>query len=186
MDDPEQDVAPQWSNLVYLLTPSCLILIGLAVSTVLIGALRSSLHDIESRKKGISEDSSIVIDHRHAILFPVVGSISLLLFFYIFTTIQFVLVLILCISAASGLVFALKPAMMLAAHNYPILRQRVTLCRTIHSDIGQVLLATLAGCVLTVWLSTGSFICHNILGMSLCISFISYVKLPNLKVSCLI
>lgn len=187
LEPPQQQVPnpiPNWSNALFLFEPSCLLLIALAVLTVLLAAIRGMFHDVDSRKKGIAiEDSAITIETSHAILFPVAGSFSLLMLFFFFTSIQFLLLLLLMVATATAVIFTLQPIVAAAAVKYPTLRRQVTVWRSEKAELTQVLTTGIAVGCLIAWVVTGSMFLNNVLGICLCISFISYVKLPNIKVS---
>ncbi|KAL4537192.1 hypothetical protein Ndes2526B_g04898 [Nannochloris sp. 'desiccata'] len=185
MDELEVDAAgPVWSNILYIFEPSSLLLIGTAVGTVAAAALRALRHDVEIHQGGIPHsEGAITLDSRQALAIPLLSSCSLLALFYFFHAIQFLLILLLCIASAVGITFAAHPLLKLLTTARPVLRRRLLLCSRWHVQLGDALLAGFSGISVLSWMLTGSMVLNNLLGICLCISFISFVRLPSLKVT---
>ena len=93
------------------------------------------------------------------------------------------LLLMICVSSACAMFFAAQPALETAAARRPWLRRRVILCSGAASArLGDVFLGAAAGFTVLLWLFTGSMALNNVLGVSLCTSFVAVVRVPNVKV----
>jgi len=82
-----------------------------------------------------------------------------------------------------GITFAAHPLLQLLAKVKPVLRRRLLLCSRWHTQLGDALLAGFSGISVLSWMFTGSMMLNNLLGICLCISFVSFVRLPSLKVT---
>ena len=57
------------------------------------------------------EEGSFTLDGQHALLLPVLASCSLLVVFYLFASIQLLILGLVCVSSVAAIVFALHPVL---------------------------------------------------------------------------
>lgn len=156
-------------------------------------------HDVEVHASGGTHpltDAAVTLDHRQALAIPIFSSIALLTMFYLFSAIQFLMLFIICFAAATGMVFAAQPLLDAWALRRPWVRRRVTVgVRStalfngrahVIVPLGEAILGCISGLSVITWMITGSMVLNNVLGISLCIAFISFVRLPSLKVTSLL
>ncbi|GAB4816173.1 hypothetical protein N2152v2_003219 [Parachlorella kessleri] len=171
------ELGSSWTDLRLLMEPSCISLIDYEMSLSRLGINR--------------EEASFTLDGQHALLLPVAASCSLLVVFYLFASIQHVMLLLVGFSSVAAVVFALHPLVAAVArassHAQDWLQRDVSLCGgRVEATVDQVLLGSLGVAAVLVWLVTGSWLLNNFLGIAFCISFISFIRLPNLKVCSLL
>jgi len=174
-----------------LLDPTNFLLVLLASGTIFYGSHRSlSLFKASVLQPNKDRDGSSEVNTRTAIILPVVGSIFLIILFYLLTNnwMLYLLLVLISISSISGMAFC----------TYPIF---VKICSRLKWDkkwelryIGEVNIAGILSMIfalafVAVWIAllfTGNeyiFIPTDVLAMSLGISALSSLVLPNLKIS---
>jgi signal peptide peptidase-like 3 len=82
-----------------------------------------------------------------------------------------------------GIAFAAHPLLQILTTAKPVFRRRLLFCSRWQVQLGEALLAGFSGISVLLWMFTGSMALNNLLGICLCISFISFVRLPSLKVT---
>lgn len=145
-----------------------------ATSTVYIGAKLSLLTSISSlsfEDDRSQEVESVDLTLGQVLVLPFSSSIVLLLLFFYFQYIQYVLLALLVFVSASALNALLF-----------LLLQSVYKERTNKLACHCISIVVTLGLVL-YWIATGDLIIHNILGCALCITFISTLKFPSLKIA---
>ncbi|KAG2319585.1 hypothetical protein Bca52824_012798 [Brassica carinata] len=152
-------------TLLYLLEPAPATLILTAVTVTFASAFRALNYAKEMEKSDFSE-SSITLDTSQALMIPVMSSCSLLLMFYLFSSVSQLLTAFTAIASVSSLFFWLSP--------YALY---------IKSQLGLSDPFSRAAALITVvaWLVSGHWVLNNLLGISICIAFVSHVRLPNIK-----
>ncbi|KAA8493332.1 Signal peptide peptidase-like 1 [Porphyridium purpureum] len=114
---------------------------------------------------------SQAIELSAAVLFPVVSSVALILLFYFFGALSWLLQLITLFGTTIALFYLFMPYLdsaMIAARVW----------KPLHTWLaGALVLLTILG-----WVLSGHWMLNNLLGASLCVFFVSFVRLPNLKV----
>eukprot|EP00741_Cyanophora_paradoxa_P022902 tig00021525_g22122.t1 len=151
-----------------LLEPPTLVLFSLAVGTVIVAAKRASEFEALVRKRRDLELTVQSISSSNALMFPVLGSASLLFFFFLFhlTAIQMIITMSVCLSAGGAVAYALYPLTAYVPEG-----SRDT--SVVSAAIGVILL----------WLFSGHYILNNLIGCALCIGCCSFLRLPNIKVA---
>lgn len=154
-----------------------LLLIGLtATATVYFGSIISSLDggliDLDGNPTNSTEIHQEVT-FQQAMIFPIYASASLLLLFFFFDYIQYFLIAFLIYGAS----YALYQLLFYIA--------KLKLSPQFHEKWGHILMGLLTCFIVFEWIRTGNSICHNILGCSLCVMFISTLRFPSLKVASL-
>jgi len=156
--------------------------ISSAIFIVIFASLRSLDLDQLFKKNNDLDDLQIQVST--ALLIPLMGSIGLVLFFYFFAFISLLSTFVACISSSIGIVFAVYPffAKLLPAYttketNIPGIGLIPTLC---------IMLYPLSVTVIVAWLFTGHWALSNTIAFSLCIVAICFIRVPGLKVACIV
>lgn len=176
------------SNLLYLLEPASLALISTAVLVVLASAHRALVHEKESERHKDLLDSSITLSGRQALMIPLASSMSLLLMFFFFASVSQLITAFTALAAASSVIFALSPVtthlmtLLGVGGVDPIVSRGC--CGTVSRS--QLLLGTTSTIIVLLWLVSGHWILNNLLGIAICVAFVSHVRLPNVKVCALL
>ncbi|XP_039257429.2 signal peptide peptidase-like 3 [Styela clava] len=171
----------------------------IAILLVVYGSFRSINMDQKPSNPGSKSNeggsgSSVVndvtsgfqtIDSAQALCLPIGASVSLLIMFFFFDSMQLVFAICTAILAASAFAFLMLPMcqyfMRPCAQNKKI---SFGLCgRFTPAELLSLVLAIL---FVSVWVFTGHWILMDALSMGLCVSMIALLRLPSLKVSCLL
>jgi len=139
----------------------------LAVATVVLGS-HFAVYSPDN-----SPDEQQVLSYGQIIAFPIISSFVLILLFYHFWLFQYMLLLVLGLGAFS----AVSDILRFALHH--VLSSK-TKERVI--DLISIVLTLF---VLYLWAVHGNFVAHDVIGCSLCASFISILRFPNLKTASL-
>lgn len=147
-------------------------------------AARAAVHDLEIHRSGVSHsEAAVTLDAQQALALPILSSCALLVLFFFFKAVQLLLLLVLLLAGAVAVVFVLQPLMDAAAAGRHVwLRRRVPLCGGLAPRADALLQGAAAAAVAVGWLVTGSMALNNLLGVCLCLTFASFVRLPNIKV----
>ncbi|KAG2238848.1 hypothetical protein Bca52824_091918 [Brassica carinata] len=155
-------------TLMYLLEPAPATLILTAVSVTFASAFRALNYAKEMERNRDFSEASITLDTSQALMIPVMSSCSLLLMFYLFSSVSQLLTAFTAVASVCSLFFWLSPYALYVKSQLVFTRMQGLL---------------LVGCVMTVvaWLVSGHWVLNNLLGISICIAFVSHVRLPNIK-----
>ncbi|CAI8604460.1 unnamed protein product [Vicia faba] len=169
-------------RLVYLLEPAPVTLITTAVAVTFGSAFRALNYGKEMERSRDLSEVSITLDRSQALMIPVMSSCSLLLMFYLFSSVSQLLTVFTSVSAVASLFFCLAPYAACLKTRFGLAGRFVSrCCSTSCTRVQGLLLFT---CIFTVvaWLVSGHWILNNLLGISMCIAFVSHVRLPNIKI----
>lgn len=127
------------------------------------------------------------IDAAHALFIPIAASISLLLMFFFFESIQTVFLLCTSILAIVTFAFLLLPlcTMLLkyiCSNRRLIIKKKYSCCFG-KFTLPELLSQFFSSCLVALWIITGHWLLMDIIGIGFCITFIAIVRLPSLKVS---
>lgn len=125
------------------------------------------------------------LDTTHAICLPLGASISLLVMFFFFDSMQMLFAACTAIIATIALAFLLLPMCQY------IIRpcndgNRIALGCCGRYTAAELLSFTMAITVVCIWVLTGHWLLMDAMGIALCVAFIAFVRLPSLKVSTLL
>jgi len=168
-----------------LLDPNNAILIAIASGTILYGSYRSN--DFYTNFKESFELENNVIKTRTAIIMPIVGSVFLLLLFYFMNWLIYLLYGLMALSSLSAFGFFIYPFCDLFCNRLGGIFKKSWNIRwfgTINCSGIFSFLASLA--IVISWLLTFNFVIINVLAICLAISALSFLRLPNLKVSAIV
>ncbi|KAG5683897.1 hypothetical protein PVAND_013156 [Polypedilum vanderplanki] len=125
------------------------------------------------------------LDATHALCLPLGASISLLVMFFFFDSMQMLFAVCTAIIATIALAFLLLPMCQY------IIRpcsdgNRISFGICGRFTAAELFSFTLSVTVVCVWVLTGHWIAMDVMGIALCVAFIAFVRLPSLKVSTLL
>lgn len=173
-------------ELAYLLEPASLVLILTAVMVVYSSAQRALNYEREMERHRDLADAAITLDSSQALMIPVASSCSLLLMFYLFASMSQIIMAFTAIASASSFAFCLAPHFASINTHFGFTDPMVMRCCWWQLSRSQVLLGAASAGVVGGWLISGHWLLNNILGISICIAFVSHVRLPNIKICALL
>ncbi|KAG6543471.1 hypothetical protein Mapa_015141 [Marchantia paleacea] len=176
---------PLWT-LINLLEPSSLVLIATAVFVVLASAQRALNYEKEADRHRDFSEASITLDTSQALMIPIASSCSLLLMFYLFSSLSQLVTAFTAIASASSLAFCLAPYATYMNSKMSPLNPIVSRCCCGPLSRTQGMLVVVSVGMVAAWLISGHWVLNNILGISICIAFVSHVRLPNIKICALL
>nr|POF26720.1 signal peptide peptidase-like 1 [Quercus suber] len=125
-------------------------------------------------------EASITLDRSQALMTPEMSSCSLLLMFYLFSSVSQLLTAFTAIASVSSLFFCLSPHVAYLKSQFGLTDPYVSrYCSKLFTRIQALLLLACIGAV-AAWLVSGHWILNNLLGISICIAFVSHVQLLNI------
>ncbi|XP_014477072.1 PREDICTED: signal peptide peptidase-like 3 [Dinoponera quadriceps] len=125
------------------------------------------------------------LDTMHALCLPLGASISLLVMFFFFDSMQMLLAICTAIIATVALAFLLLPMCQY------IIRpcsdgNKISFGICGRFTGAELLSFSLSVSIVCIWVLTGHWLLMDAMGMGLCVAFIAFVRLPSLKVSTLL
>ncbi|KAK8267136.1 hypothetical protein V6Z12_D12G292400 [Gossypium hirsutum] len=150
-------------KLLYLLEPAPLTLILTAVAVTFGSAFRALNYGKEMERNRDLSEASITLDRSQALMIPIMSSCSLLLMFYLFSSVSQLLTAFTAIASVSSLFFCLSPHVAYLKSQLGLADPFVSRCcsKSFTRIQGLLLLA----CILMVaaWLVSGHWILNNLL-----------------------
>ncbi|URD92865.1 signal peptide peptidase-like [Musa troglodytarum] len=173
-------------KLAYLLEPASLTLIATAIFVTFASASRALDHGKEMARNLDFSEASITLDRSQALMIPLASSCSLLLMFYLFSSVSQFITAFTAVASASALYFCLSPYIACLRSWFGLMDPLVSRCCPKPLTRSQGILLLLCTGTVIAWLVTGNWILNNILGICICIAFVSHVRLPNIKICALL
>ncbi|XP_020241074.1 signal peptide peptidase-like 1 [Asparagus officinalis] len=173
-------------KLTYLLEPASLTLIATAIFVTFASASRSLHHGKEMERNLDFSESSITLDRSQALMIPLASSCSLLLMFYLFSSVSHLITAFTAIASGSALFFCLAPYVTYLKTQFNLMDPFVSRCCSKSFTRTQGVLVLFCIGVVAAWLVSGHWVLNNVLGISICIAFVSHVRLPNIKICALL
>lgn len=190
----EKDENYQWA---YILVDSSRVLtIVISVLIIVYGSFRALGLDKCKEEETDGEKNSAplsglidgfqTINTAQAIFLPVGASLSLLVMFFFFDTLQFFFAICTAVLATVAFSFLLLPICQLIMKPCISNKYKISLgaCGRFTSAEAMALLCS--SMLVVTWITTGHWILMDALAMGLCVSMIAYIRLPSLKVSTLL
>ncbi|KAL6575340.1 Signal peptide peptidase-like 1 [Orobanche minor] len=115
-------------------------------------------------------------------MIPIMSSCSLLFMFYMFSSVSQLLTAFTAVASASALYFCLSPYTVRVKSHFGLPDPYISRCCSKSFTRIQSILLLICVALVVTWLVTGHWILYNLLGVSLCIAFVSHVRLPNIKI----
>ncbi|KAI3973975.1 hypothetical protein MKX01_030551 [Papaver californicum] len=152
-----------------------MVLILTAVAVTFASAQREVYYKKEMERNRYFSEASITLDRSQALMIPIMSS-CISQFLTPFTT----------ITSTFSLYFCFSPYVSVIDTKLRIVDPYLSRCFPKSFTRTQVVLVTV--CVGTVisWLVTGHWVLNNLLGISICMAFVSHVRLPNIKICALL
>lgn len=172
---------PLW-KLFYLLEPAPVTLILTAVAVTFGSAFRALNYGKEMERNRDLSEASIMLDRSQALMIPVMSSCSLVLMFYLFSSVSQLLTALTAVASVSSLFFCLSPYIAYVRSQFGLADPFVSRCCSKSLTRIQWLLLLACTSVVVAWLVSGHWILNNLLGIAICIAFVSHVRLPNIKI----
>lgn len=169
-------------KLLYLLEPAPATLIVTAVAVTFGSAFRALNYGKEMERNRDFSEASITLDRSQALMIPVMSSCSLLLMFYLFSSVSQLLTAFTAVASVSSLFFCLSPYMAYLKSQFGLADPYVSRCCSKSFTRIQGLLLLACSGLVAAWLVSGHWILNNLLGISICVAFVSHVRLPNVKI----
>ena len=119
-------------------------------------------------------------------MIPIASSCSLLLMFYLFASMSHLVTAFTAVASASSLAFCLSPYVFYINSKLGSFDPMVTRCCCRPFTRMQGILVLLSSVLVIAWLVSRHWILNNLLGISICIAFVSHVWLPNIKICSLL
>ncbi|KAM3319996.1 signal peptide peptidase-like 1 [Capsicum chacoense] len=169
-------------KLVHLLGPSHIALILTAIAVSYESAFRALNYVKEMERNLDLSEASVTLDRSQALMLPVVSSCSLLMLFYFFSSVSQILTVFIAIASMSSLYFCQFPYIAQIRSRFGLADPFISqFCSNPFTRI-QGLLMLLCIVMVIMCLVSGHWILNNLLGISLCIAFVSHILLPNIKI----
>jgi len=177
-----------------LLDSSRLATLAVAIFLIIYGSFRAIKSDKNKEDADDEETNSIdafweqghTIESSQALLLPFGASLSLLIMFFFFDSLQLLFTLMTAVLATVAFSFLLLPLCQYLIS--PCLNPNLKLsfgCCGRFTTAEVVSMSASAGIVL-MWIFTGHWLLMDALAMALCVAMIAFVRLPSLKVSVLL
>lgn len=176
---------PLW-KLTFLLEPASLALIATAIFVTFTSAWRALDHGKEMERNLDFSEVSITLDRSQALMIPLASSCSLLLMFYLFSSVSHVITAFTAIASGCALYFCLSPYVTYLRTHFNLMDPFVSRCCSKSFSRTQGVLVLFCFWVVAAWLVSGHWVLNNVLGISICIAFVSHVRLPNIKICALL
>ena len=115
-------------------------------------------------------------------MIPIMSSCSLLLMFHLFSYVSQLFTAFIVVASASSIFFYLSPYVMYLKLQLGLLDPFVSRCWSKSFTHIQGLLLLLCSGIVAASLVSGHWILNNLLGISICIAFVSYDRLQNIRI----
>ena len=173
-------------KLTYLLEPASLALIATAISVAYASASRALDYGKEMERNLDFSEASITLDRSQALMIPLASSCSLLLMFYLFSSVSHLVTAFTTVASAMALFFCLSPYITYLKTQFNLMDPFMSRCCSKSFTRLQGLLMLFCITTVLAWLVSGHWLLNNLLGISICIAFVSHVRLPNIKICALL
>lgn len=173
-----------------LIEPANLALVSTSLGGVLLAAYRALAFEKEADRNreefnhgGPVAPIIVTLSSSQALLVPIACSCSLMIMFYLFSSISLFILAIASVMSALSLAFTVAPYL-----SALITRFRFVDPVLVDSEIWGLWTRSqgwlVLGCtgVVACWLVTGHWLLNNVLGVSLVVGLVSYIRLPNIRI----
>merc|ERR1719309_1654040 len=139
-----------------------------------------------TEEKDRKENSVTTLDSVQAMCLPLGASVSLLIMFFFFDSMQLLFAVCTAVIATVALAFLLLPMCQYLVQPCAPQKGKISLGLCGRFTLAEILSVGISVCVVCVWVLTGHWALMDFMGMGLCVAFIAFVRLPSLKVSTLL
>jgi len=126
------------------------------------------------------------LDSTQALFLPIGASISLLVMFFFFDSMQLVFAICTAILATGAFAFLLLPMCQYLSKPCCPIGNKISFGCCGRFTPSEIMSFSMSLFIVVFWILTGHWILMDALGMGLCVAFIAFVRLPSLKVSTLL
>jgi len=169
----------------FLVDPSSFLMVIVASCTILYGSYLS--HHFWLNFKDTPELENNTVKTRTAIIMPIIGSIFLVLLFYFMHWIVYLLLVVMSLSSLSAVSYVAYPFVDKICTRIGGFLTKSWEVRWVGPiTVSGILSFFVAVGVVTAWLVTFIWFMTDILAISLALTSLSFVRLPNMKVSLII
>ncbi|XP_071206545.1 signal peptide peptidase-like 3 isoform X5 [Salvelinus alpinus] len=126
------------------------------------------------------------IDSTQALFLPIGASVSLLVMFFFFDSVQVVFTICTAVLATIAFAFLLLPMCQYLTRPCSPQNNRISFGCCGRFTLAELLSFSLSVMLVLIWVLTGHWLLMDALAMGLCVAMIAFVRLPSLKVSCLL
>ncbi|KAA0703823.1 Signal peptide peptidase-like 3 [Triplophysa tibetana] len=170
----------------------------ISILLIVYGSFRSLNMDCENQEKdkdgnpiigpfnnSNTNNSIQTIDSTQALFLPIGASVSLLVMFFFFDSVQVVFTICTAVLATIAFAFLLLPMCQYVTR--PCSPQnKISFGCCGRFTLAELLSFSLSVLLVLIWVLTGHWLLMDALAMGLCVAMIAFVRLPSLKVSCLL
>lgn len=146
-------------------------MVVLATSILALGAYRSAV----PLPLLAGEDSTVHLGAREALAFPVAASIVLLVMYFFFQSLQLIYICLSIVAAGVSCFLCLQPLVSLPFRG-----------RVCGHDASTAVCALVALAITATWVATDHWLLLDLLGGSMCVTMLSVVKVPTVRVALLL
>ncbi|KRZ13028.1 Signal peptide peptidase-like 3, partial [Trichinella zimbabwensis] len=168
-----------------LLDSSRIAIFIISVSLIVYGSFRSLKYDA-CMKKNEKQIDAQVINGRQAFLFPLVGSIFLLLSFFFFDSLQLLFFVCTSVVVTITCAFLLLPFVQSLIRPFFDDAHKISIGIAGRYTAAEVVSVFISLGLVFLWIITGHWLLMDALAMGLCVAFIALIRLPSLKISTLL
>ncbi|PIA49431.1 hypothetical protein AQUCO_01300327v1 [Aquilegia coerulea] len=153
---------PLW-KLIYLFEPAPLTLMLTAITVTFASAFRALTHGKEMERNRDFSESSITLDGPQALMIPLMSSCSLLLMFYLFSSLSQFLTIFTTAAAVFSLFFCFSPFVAYFNSKLGLVDPFLSRCCAMSFTRTQGLLFLVCIGIVGTWLVTGHWVLNNLL-----------------------
>uniref|UniRef100_A0A6B2LCX6 Signal peptide peptidase-like 3 n=1 Tax=Arcella intermedia TaxID=1963864 RepID=A0A6B2LCX6_9EUKA len=114
-----------------------------------------------------------------ALVYPLVGSLFLLLFFYYFSVMSLIMFFSVFLTSLTSLAFVMYP--LIERYLPRAASMNIQLC-CLKGTLEQAIVVFFSCLILILWMVTGHWLFNNLIGLSLCVLSICVLRIPSLKI----
>merc|ERR1719350_2264290 len=161
----------------------------ISILLIVYGSFRSLAMEEGRGEEGVEEKdrrehSVTTLDSVQAMCLPLGASVSLLIMFFFFDSMQ--LLFAVCTAVIATVALLLLPMCQYLVQPCSSTKGKISLGLCGRFTLAELLSVTVSIAVVCVWVLTGHWALMDFMGMGLCVAFIAFVRLPSLKVSTLL
>ncbi|RWS08850.1 signal peptide peptidase-like 3 [Dinothrombium tinctorium] len=143
--------------------------------------------EAKQKEKDPNAESNVqTLDTMQALCLPLGASVSLLIMFFFFDSMQMLFAICTAIIAAIALAFLLLPMCQYILGVFCTEKKKVSFGMCGRFTVAEIVSFSLSVTIVCIWVLTGHWLLMDAMGMGLCVAFIAFVRLPSLKVSTLL
>merc|ERR1719356_1038733 len=189
--DPTASATAESFNLAYSIMDSSRVsTFFISILLIVYGSFRSLAMEEgkgeEGEEKEKKESNVTTLDSLQAMCLPLGASVSLLIMFFFFDSMQLLFAVCTAVIATVALAFLLLPMCQYLVQPCSSAKGKISLGLCGRFTLAELLSVTVSIGVVCVWVLTGHWALMDFMGMGLCVAFIAFVRLPSLKVSTLL